>query len=212
MPPALFRRRRAVQGFADGEAKDKTTDMITLDQASPGQVQQDAPAAEETRTFRLCTRAARDGAVAGMAASALAGILFAAWLLFKSLARPQDLSWTDFALPAAALGVFLLLRFTTACCLTVGPAGLARGRGADRRMAPWSSVEAVEVHALPPLRACPGPEQTREPWLLIRLRGARSIAVRGEIDGFQDLMQILRRHVPPERWRDQRSSPDSPAA
>jgi hypothetical protein len=186
--------------------------MITLDQTSPGQMQQGAPAAEEIRTFRLCTRAARDGAVAGMAASALAGILFAGWLLFKSLARPQDLSWTDFALPAAALGVFLLLRFTTACCLTVGPAGLARGRGADRRMTPWSSVEAVEVHALPPLRACPGPEQRREPWLLIRLRGAGSIAVRGEIDGFQDLMQILRRHVPPERWRDQRSGPDSPAA
>ncbi len=209
MPPALFRRRSAVQGFAGGEAKDKSTVMITMDQTSPGQMQQDAPTAEDIRTFRLCTRAARDGAVAGMAASVLAGILLTAWLLFKSVARPQDLLWTDFALPAAALGVFLLLRFTTAFCLTVGPAGLARGRGAHRRMAPWSSVEAVEVHALPPLRACPGPEQRREPWLFIRLRGTGSIAVRGEIDGFQDLLQILRRHVPPERWRDQRSGTNS---
>lgn len=185
--------------------------MITPDQTSTGQLQKDAPAAEEIRTFRLCTRAARDGAVAAMAVCAVVGILFAVWLLFKSLARPQDLSWADFAIPAAALGLFFLLRFSTGCCLTVGPAGLASGRGASRRMKPWSSVEAVEVHALPPLRTCHGPEQRREPWLLIRLKGTGSIAVRGEIDGFQDLMQILRRHVPPERWRDQHSGMDSPA-
>jgi hypothetical protein len=161
---------------------------------------------EETRTFRLCTRAARDAAVAGMAVCIVAAAVFAALLLYKSLARPRTLGWLDVALPGAAAACFSVLRISIGSCLTIGPAGLLRGRGEARTVLPWSSVEAVELHALPRKGALSGPGRTEEPWLLIRLRGARSITVRGDVDGFHDLVQMLRRHVPPERWHDRRAA------
>ncbi len=204
------------QGFPGGKAKRTPVIRMSLPEAQheqgpgngggAGQGPAESAQEQETRTFRLCTRVARDRAAAGMAVCAAGAVLTGAWLLFRAVAAPQDLSWLDAALPAAAVLAFSLLRRVTSCRLTVGPAGLVRGPGAGRRAVPWSSVEAVELHGLPGLRSPAPAGPVQETLLLIRMRGARCIAVRGDIDGFHDLQQMLRRHIPQERWRDRRNA------